>query len=1459
MLLILAGVFLIPSVQIYGAKKATAWFNQQFDQQAKVERFQYHFPNGFSLEEVLVPDHKGDTLFYIGSLEFSFKAWSQTDRALYLNSLKANEAYFYLYTQEGDSLSNLKVFIESLKGDKPPKPNQSFNVSASQVNLSDSRFYLENRNLPERIQFHWRKADADLNDFLLAGRDLSAQINSLNFKDGDKFAVQSGSGQFLYGPKGLVVQDLGLTTARSNLAGGFHFMMESPSYYSQFVDSVYMSGTIENAHIAAEDIRYFSDAYPRFPTASIRGDFEGTVNDLYLNNFELEAYQKMQASGQLHLVETTSGIDLKMYTDKLKIQAKASEARSLIGLFKDTIPEILDRTEFIEWQGSFSGGLFDFKTKSQLITKLADLNLDLDIQNLRSLSKVAYKGKVKANRLNLRAILPKYQDLGTASLNLSLDGKGIDPTKMESRILGQIQHFDFKGYRYRNMQVNGEIAEGNFNGKFFIKDPNLSLDFDGIASFGSDTSKYDFKAKVDSANLYAMNLVKDSLAQYRGSVDIDFKYLDTDRWEGNIDFFDLHYRNSKKTYAFNDVKIESLGLDSLKELSIASNMLDAQLKGSYSYGSLFKLFQQKLARYQTPQEYRPAEVDGQNFEFDLWVKDAAALSQSLLAQLLIEPGTHLRISKSPFDELLRVDFNSEGIRYGQHLIEGLDLSVLSGQADLFNLTANSYAIGEDRLQIDSVQFVNVFAGDSMNYQLDLILRDSIDSYGSFEGLIAILDSQAYRMNWDRGEFNFGSRSFQVDTGSVMRLDSNGFSIDWLKITGPSLNLTAAGFISPDPNRIMRIDIEGLDLDFLNYLQFNEKARVEGFIDGNIIATQLASKPKFIADVYLDSLRLNEVALGRMELSSDYNYGDGKIFIDALLKNRALETLKIGGYYDHEAKGSIDLKFDFNRFNLAALDPFAAPVAENLRGLASGSVSMTGPAKKPEIDGEFTLPKAGLTISFLQTDYNLVGSPKVYLNNESISFPNLKLRDARGTGFLNGEVRHRGFKDFYIDLQIDAQEMLVLNTSADREDAYYGTAYASGNLKIQGPPSSVKVYAAVKSEDGTNFNIPIGGATEVKQSGYVNFLPPKNASQGLQIMKTDFDIDEGVSLDFDMDITPDALVSIILNESTGNQLNGRGSGFINMKLEPNQDLELYGTYTIEDGLYRFNLEGLLAKNFEVQRGGTVSWNGDPYTANLDLTAIYRTKANPGILTGETNGASTAVDIYLYIEGELTNPNITFSVALPRATSSIQSIVANRLNTDQAVNQQVFSLLAFNNFTPPSDFLIGSGSAINQWDIIAGQAAAFINRFTAEYDYEVSLSYQPATQGQNAPAAGNSQEELEVGLSKNFFEDRLTVNSSVEVPLNENNSSIAGDFELIYKLTEDGRMRAKAFNRSVDNNLSYSIGQQQLYQQGVGINFKLDFNTYQELWARALGKGRREEVSEEDSEEDELEDEEIDEED
>lgn len=1438
----MALVFSLPMVQNYAAKKATSYLKNSIGLEIQLRRFSYQFPNRIHLEGALVPDFKGDTLFYAGSLDADFKAYGSFSETFHFNRLIGDSLYCYMTAYpEGD---NMMKFVELFESDEPSDPNAVFNLVVDALDLSNSRYYL--RELPDSgdLAFYWDDINGSFQRFFVSGREVGAEVERLRFRDSTGFTVRNLSSSVIYGDRGIRAKNLDLTTDRSYLKGDVDLIYQQADDFLDFINAVNLEGEIENASVHPLDIQYFADAYPAFPTARLKGKFKGPVNDLVLTDIELSAWDKLKAEGDLRLSDLDQGTQLSFYTDGFSVQALGSEVQSIVDLFsKSELPRYIEDTDLFKWEGSFQGTLYDFNTFSRLESNLVAADLRMKVANLSDWDAVTYNGNVQVDRCALNKFSANA-DFGNLSARLQLNGQGLDPATMSSAVKGNINTLNFKAYNYHGISINGDIAEGQFDGNLSARDPNLRFDFIGKASFIADTSQFDFRLKVDSANLFAINLVDDSLAQYRGFIDIDFRALNFDDWEGQIALRESEYHNARKDHYIQDIEILSMSLDTSKQLVIASDIMEGRIYGKYTLAGLQGVFSNTYKKFTSPNRYRSRDSLRQAFNYELELKNTSLLSQLLVPKLLVEPGTQIKGAYHYKNDELDLELMSQAIRFQEHTLTDIQLDFQSSyRYNTLNFTTNSYLYKNGQIEVDSLHFQNSFVDDSLQYRLKLILRDSIDTYAGFKGRAVLMDTNAFLVSFDSSGFNLGKKHFSLNPDSKMRVDSNGLSFDWFQLNGEELKAEISGFVSSDPNRILQANVQNLNLELINYFLANKKIKARGYLNANVIATELLGEPKFLSDLSIDTLEFNDVLLGRLSLNTDFDYYKQTVFLDGSMNLGDLTTLDLEGFYETSKLGSLDVNFNFNRFRLAALEPFASPIAENLRGLMNGDLRLYGKVDDPDIDGELFLPKTALTVSFLQTDYNLVNNPRILINNQRIAFPDLSLRDTKyGTeGILRGEVRHHNFQDFFIDLYFLADELLVLNTTSELGDAYFGTAYASGRIDIKGPPSNVQVLANVSSARKTNFNIPIGGATEVKNSGYVNFLPPPSKEDSISILDYNFDLDEGVSLDFDIDVNNNARVSIILNESTGNKLNASGEGLIKMKLEPNKDLELFGTYTVNKGEYQFNIEGLFRKDFVVQRGGTVVWNGDPYQARLDLTAVYSTKANPAVITGESNGVTTPVEVYLYISGVLTNPEISFAVELPRASSSTQSILSNRLNTEQAINQQVFSLLAFNSFTPPSNFFAGAQSGINQWDIIANQAAAFLNKFTG--DYRVSLSYQPATEAGADPAAtGVSNEELEVGLSKNFFDERLTVNSSVEVPLNENNNGIAGDFELIYSLTEDGRIRAKAFNRSVDNRFSVNISQQQLYQQGMGLSFKTDFNTYSEIWQRILGKAKEEENAE-----------------
>ena len=69
------------------------------------------------------------------------------------------------------------------------------------------------------------------------------------------------------------------------------------------------------------------------------------------------------------------------------------------------------------------------------------------------------------------------------------------------------------------------------------------------------------------------------------------------------------------------------------------------------------------------------------------------------------------------------------------------------------------------------------------------------------------------------------------------------------------------------------------------------------------------------------------------------------------------------------------------------------------------------------------------------------------------------------------------------------------------------------------------------------------------------------------------------------------------------------------------------------------------------------------------------------------------------------------------------------------------------------------------------------------------------------------------------------------------SFTGDLEVLYKITADGRIQAKFFNRSNQNNPTReALGD---YTQGLGILYRKDFKTWSDFFKLFFGGGKKEE--------------------
>ena len=166
------------------------------------------------------------------------------------------------------------------------------------------------------------------------------------------------------------------------------------------------------------------------------GKVNGTVSDLRLKNFKLGYGAHTGFKGQLEI----SGLpDLKStylhfdakdltanYYDLIQLPAYPfTEGKSL------SIPEQLKPLGTVAYRGKFDGFLNDFTTYGTFKTAIGKLKTDLSIKIPENNEAISYHGKINSENFDLGTLLGQT-DFNHLSMNLELEGKGIEPKKPRS-------------------------------------------------------------------------------------------------------------------------------------------------------------------------------------------------------------------------------------------------------------------------------------------------------------------------------------------------------------------------------------------------------------------------------------------------------------------------------------------------------------------------------------------------------------------------------------------------------------------------------------------------------------------------------------------------------------------------------------------------------------------------------------------------------------------------------------------------------------------------------------------------------------------------------------------------------------------------------------------------------------------------------------------------------------------
>lgn len=529
----------------------------------------------------------------------------------------------------------------------------------------------------------------------------------------------------------------------------------------------------------------------------------------------------------------------------------------------------------------------------------------------------------------------------------------------------------------------------------------------------------------------------------------------------------------------------------------------------------------------------------------------------------------------------------------------------------------------------------------------------------------------------------------------------------------------------------------------------------------------------------------------------------------------------GDYFPADTSQNFNLDVNLQNLGTHMFNPFVEEYVDiDRESLASGNLTVSGSYSKPVVDGKINLMRTQFLIKYLNTKYSAAGA--VDFSENSINVSELELYDTRRrSATVSGEISHEYFRDFLLDIRIEQENFRAMNTTSSDNELFYGSAVVSGQVDIDGPLDDIKMDITARTEDGTRVIIPISSSLSVSEKDFIIFI---NTADTVQESEERYNVNlKGLTMNFDLEVTPDAEIQIFLPYGMGN-IQGTGSGDISLGINPRGDFSINGDYEISEGEFFFNLENLIGREFNIQEGSTISWTGNPYEATVNITATYDVKTTLAGLALQTDSTSVyntrvQVECIIHLRNALFNPDISFSIDFSNVADDTKQIIYAALDTtDQsAMSQQILSLLVLGSFS----YTTGNPSiGATGFKLLSNQLSDWLNKISKDFD--IGINYQPGTQ--------LTEEELEVALRTQLFNDRLSIDGNFGVRGSsraQNTSSVVGDINVEYKITDDGRFRIKAFNRT--NEISF-LEDNAPYTQGVGVFYRKEFETFGDLFKK-----------------------------
>jgi len=1426
-LAVLTAVFLLLGRGEGIAQRLLDWLNRSYDTNIRVERLEWKFPASVTAYGVYIPDHHDDTLFYARRLETGLtRLLGIGKNQWHFRPSRVEDGRVYVTLYEGEKDDSWTVFFQKFNKNKSKKKqSSSLRMRIRSVDWNGGKVVVDNRRSSGTVYFmkdlHFSAAP-----FEMKGKDIFVDLRQANFEDYYGWQVRDLSAKFYYWPDSMAFRGLELQTDTTRLRGDLRFIADQG--WSPFFDRVEIKGRLKG-QIGGYDVNKISgDLVNGKEIMDVDTQLDGVFNELELNDLKFKVRQStLQYTGDLVVYEMGSDAPMGVVTDGRLIWDYPSLQKFLPRITRTYVPEMLSRAGRVQLDGTFKH--LDNVTAGNWHIQ-SDAGKTKTRFDIRWEKEPRYRFYVETGGLDAGR-LTANPSLGEVAGVFEAEGISFEPARMKTRIHSEISKVVYNAYPYRNILWNGNIDRGMLTSRLRAEDKALRMLLDGKIGLTGEKI-WDFSTQVYEWDLHKTGWVKsDTLALLTFSSTMNMQGNTLDDLTGTLGIHDLQYQRTGHEYHLKNMTVKSFYEDDEKVIDITSDKaVNGFLRGNFSISRLQYLPKKILGvvfpGFQT-HEARDTLQPAQNIRFKLLFD--TNLLHILDPSVKYTKNTLIKGRISDKDEYVHTEMHSDEFVYGGVTFYQSHLTI-DNRNPIYNMYIQADSITSGVYSFSKLQAINLTIRDTTYLKLksrggtggndrwNITAAYVLDSVGNtfFKFLTSTMDINGKRWTIDPERYANIIRYFPARDSLAVR--------EWTVFHENEL-WQLDGYDTPE-NRDLQLLAENIHLE--DWLNFGEGLRFAGLLNARATSEKTKGVPFYNAAARIDGLRWNDVPLG--DVTADIRtLSSEAVFVDLVSVLDGINLFSAKGFADIPGQ-EINFHVTTAGFPLSPLNELLKDVFSNFRGTLTGHTAITGKWDKPMFDGTMSLYGAGLTVNELNVDYAFENNEQIFIREQKIVFDSNAFHDTKYNtrGTLDGEMYFYNFTNWKFDLGITTSNLLVLDTPYSDEALYYGTAFVEGQSTISGFINKLKIDASVKSNPNTQIFIPLRDVETIGDDHFIRFYTETEYAKKKKNGTRQTRIYEGLELNLDIDITEDAEIEIVLDQEFGSTLKSRGEGNILMEINTEGKFNMWGAYEVTEGKYNFRYAGVIDKEFTVEPGSTLIWNGDPFRAELDIKAVYFIPAadiSPLLTEAVPYTTRIPVKVIIYIKGDLMKPRIDFDVELPEASPVIRSEVEYALRDPDMRMLQVISLLYSGNFISPNVLKFDNRTAVE--GNLSERVLSVFNSLLENDIFNVKLDYVPDRQDPRT----NVKTDPRVGLTiQTKINKRIYINGKLAMPVGRyTKSSVSGDIEAAIWLNDDGTLQLRIYNKRTEIEF---VDQEESYTRGIGISFQVDFDTFREL-ARKLG--------------------------